>query len=150
MRMLLRAKSWVTTLSPSFIPLPVDGVWLFGFTLQNVRSGYEPETSNFIRNFLKPGMTFVDIGANKGVYTVLAARAGARVVAYEPDPYAFKITKRNIALNGVKDNVEIKNVAVSDRPGTAVLTVDFPGSGLNSIVAGHGRRDTASSACRDV
>src|ERR1700730_16140389 len=54
---------------------------------------FEPRESALIRHYLKPGMTFVDVGANVGYYTLLAAslvgRRG-RVLAFEPSPYVFE------------------------------------------------------------
>src|SRR5258707_2202086 len=53
---------------------------------------FEPCESAQVRQYLKPGMTFVDVGANVGYYTLLAASlVGPRgqVLAFEPSPYAF-------------------------------------------------------------
>jgi FkbM family methyltransferase len=66
---------------------------------------FEPCESAQARQYLKPGMTFVDVGANVGYYTLLAAslvgRRG-RVLAFEPSPYAFDrlvdaITRNNLS-----------------------------------------------------
>ena len=43
------------------------------------------------------GERVVDAGANVGAFAVLAARAGARVVAYEPHPDTFRHLERNTA-----------------------------------------------------
>lgn len=54
---------------------------------------YEPTQSGWVRQILKPGGTFLDIGANVGYYTTLAASIvgpTGRVVAFEPSPYAFE------------------------------------------------------------
>jgi hypothetical protein len=43
---------------------------------------YEPDFIDFLRRHLRSGMTVVDIGANLGLHTIVAARLGARVIAY--------------------------------------------------------------------
>jgi 2-polyprenyl-3-methyl-5-hydroxy-6-metoxy-1,4-benzoquinol methylase len=59
----------------------VDAEW--NFLLGRTK---EDATTQFVKSFLRPGMTFVDVGANVGYFTLLAASLGARVVAYEPTP----------------------------------------------------------------
>ena|SRR2546422_5941736 len=62
----------------------------------------EPETANFIKCTLKPGMVFVDVGAHIGEYTILAAelvRPAGCVHAFEPNPPVFKVLMQNIQLN---------------------------------------------------
>lgn len=53
---------------------------------------YEQQQTSQIISYLRPGMTFVDVGANIGYYTAMAASKvgpAGRVIAYEPNPYAF-------------------------------------------------------------
>src|SRR4051812_32380093 len=77
----------------------------------------------------KPGatFTFVDIGANVGLYSLfVAARAGtrARILAIEPQPGILDRLRFNLAANpGVKVNV--LPIAVSDREGTVELVLDM-------------------------
>lgn len=58
----------------------------------------------------------VDIGANVGSFTVLAARFAAKVIALEPLPDNFKQLQRNIEFNSLH-NVSQLNVAISDTDG---------------------------------
>lgn len=58
----------------------------------------------------------VDIGANLGLHTIVLARCGFEVAAFEPDPQHFKILERNLALNGVV-GVDLHNTAVSVEAG---------------------------------
>ncbi len=63
----------------------------------------EPEVSDFIKNFLKPGMVFVDVGAHLGEYTVLASailKGSGYVHAFEARPDTFEILTRNVRLTG--------------------------------------------------
>jgi len=79
------------------------------------------------RQRLKPGQTVVDVGANIGCFTLLAARLvgpKGRVVAFEPDPNNLTRLQRNIALNQLK-NVTVLPNAVGDR----TASVDLFGGG---------------------
>ena len=58
----------------------------------------------------------VDIGANLGLHTLVLARCGLAVKAFEPDPHHFALLERNLALNGVA-GVEVHNTAVSMEDG---------------------------------
>lgn len=71
---------------------------------------------------VSPGATVIDIGANIGCFTVLAARNAARVIACEPHPDNFAMLQQNIALNRVT-NVELLPYAISDKAGKASLYV---------------------------
>ena len=79
---------------------------------------YEPAVTALLRRILRPGMNFVDVGANIGFFSILAAslvhREG-RVFAVEPYPYNVKMLLANLALNGC-DNVEVLPFAVSRSP----------------------------------
>lgn len=84
---------------------------------------YEPETVNFLGLYLKPGMTFLDIGANIGLHTLIGSSAvGSRgeVHAFEPDPFLCDVVKRNLSLNN-RENTIINNVAVARQDGTKPL-----------------------------
>ena len=72
---------------------------------------------------LHDGDRFADVGAHIGVYTIAAALRGARVVSYEPNPTVASLLRRNVALNGVGDRVEVREVAVGAKPGEARLAV---------------------------
>lgn len=66
----------------------------------------------FTRRFKpEPGERWLDAGASIGTFTVLAAAAGADVVAYEPWPEAADLARRNLRLNGVAARVREKAVA---------------------------------------
>ena len=82
------------------------------------------ETATVIRH-LRPGMTFVDVGANAGYFTYLAAaRVGitGRVCSIEPDPVLFKKLAGAVAENDLKC-VAVRNVALGREPGELPLFV---------------------------
>lgn len=82
-----------------------------------------------LASLLRPGDLFIDVGANFGLYTVDAANlvgpSGA-VLAFEPSANAYDNLCHNIAL-GQFTNVDARPMALSDRPGHAVLKVSRDG-----------------------
>lgn len=77
----------------------------------------------FALHFLRPGDLFVDVGANIGSYTVLAAAAaGADCIAFEPSAEAYKWLLLNIALNDIADHVEPRLEAVGGKRGVVAFT----------------------------
>ncbi|HET9870069.1 MAG TPA: FkbM family methyltransferase, partial [bacterium] len=87
------------------------------------REVYEPLETRLLLEHLAPGQVFVDIGANIGYYTLLAARRvgpEGRVFAFEPDPDNFRLLQKNVAVNGYA-NVILEPKALSDGEGEADL-----------------------------
>jgi FkbM family methyltransferase len=76
--------------------------------------------------WLKPGALFVDIGANVGLYTLLAAECGSEVIAVEPVNATAAALRRNLDLNGIAHGVHVVEVALLNRNGTAVLDGEDP------------------------
>ena len=71
---------------------------------------YDPPFVDFLKRRLRPGMTFVDVGANVGLFTILAAsRVGpaGRVFAYECNPELIGFLRRNIAMSWFDDRVRL-------------------------------------------
>lgn len=64
----------------------------------------------FLRTFLKSDMTFVDVGANQGEFTLYACSklTSGKVLAFEPTSYQLGLLQTNIALNNFK-NVEVNS-----------------------------------------
>lgn len=74
----------------------------------------------FIRKYLRKGDGFLDVGANVGVYAILAAELvgeTGRVYAYEPGIVASERLCENIAINSLT-NVEVIRKALTDRSGS--------------------------------
>jgi FkbM family methyltransferase len=103
-----------------------------------VTGRYEPNEFCVLRQLLKPGMTFVDAGANMGLYSVFAARRvspGGTVVAIEPSGREFEILQKNVKLNALT-NVRMRRKALSDRASELELSVAPQGrSGHNTLGA---------------
>ena len=103
-------------------------------------SRYEPQETSLIESTLRPGMTFADVGANWGYFTLIAAhlvgRSG-RVISLEPDPRLFLTLQDNISRNGLSQ-VTALQVAAADEPGTLTLNgYDENGGnwGVSSLIA---------------
>jgi FkbM family methyltransferase len=105
---------------------------------------WEETETRLFSSLVKEGMTVVDIGANIGYYTLLAARLvgpEGRVHAFEPSPENFALLSRNVDVNGYK-NVVLIPKAVSDRSGTATLRIDRASSGGHSLSNFRGGADS--------
>jgi FkbM family methyltransferase len=105
-------------------------------TARMLTSGYRIESNelDYVRAMLQPGDTFIDIGANVGLFTLTAARTvgpGGRVFAFEPSSRERAYLERNIRQNGF-DNVVVAPLALSDAPGELEMLIASDG-GLNSF-----------------
>jgi FkbM family methyltransferase len=63
---------------------------------------FELSELTFFRKYCRGGMTFVDIGANIGLYTSLAMHqldSSGRILAFEPHPKSYTFLQKNIAAN---------------------------------------------------
>jgi FkbM family methyltransferase len=85
--------------------------------------GYEPETSRTLRLLFERAATFIDVGANCGLYSVLGAlwNPSLKVIAFEPVPAIFSRLKKNVLLNGLESRVGCENVALSSQSGKATF-----------------------------
>jgi FkbM family methyltransferase len=84
---------------------------------------------------------FVDIGANQGLYSLLAARNPhcRGVVAFEPVAATFALLGENVDLNKLGEKIRIVEAAVSRHRGTARIVVNHAHSGIASLR--HGATD---------
>lgn len=106
---------------------PARGLrWIAGAGTHGCWLGsYERDTQQCLLSILEPGMTFYDLGANVGFYSVLAASvvgSQGRVVAFEPLPRNLGFLQRHVAINGLSQ-VTVVPSAVAARRGTARFTV---------------------------
>lgn len=95
------------------------------FTRVVARGCYEPDLVELLRRHLDPQRDFIDVGANIGFYSVLAAKLlpGRQVLAVEPNPEAQRRLSENLARNGVAAAVTVFAGLASDRPGEAELNL---------------------------
>jgi FkbM family methyltransferase len=94
-----------------------------GVTLFYVaRDSYEPELTH-LAQFLRPGETFIDAGANCGLFTVAGARivsSSGQVLAFEPGPSVLPMLERNVAQNNL-GNVTVHRCGLGAEPGKVRL-----------------------------
>lgn len=79
----------------------------------------EPGTLRWLAT-LRDGDVFADVGANIGLYSIIAARQvgpTGRVYAFEPHPANVVSLHRNLALNGLADRVTVIAGALGAAPG---------------------------------
>ena len=102
----------------------IDPASQFGFQLLS-RGSYEPTMTRLLELCLRSGDTFIDAGANEGYFSMLAAyyMSSGRVYAIEPQARLQPILRRNISINHFDQCVRRMNVALSDSPGTATLSL---------------------------
>ncbi len=97
---------------------------------------FEPNEFAFLDKVLAPGMTFIDAGANDGLFTLFAAqRVGltGQVWAFEPSQREFVRLQRNLQLNQL-GNVRAFKVALGNIDGQAELKIaDDEHSGQNTL-----------------
>lgn len=85
---------------------------------------FEANERKFLNRFLRPGDVFVDVGANIGLFTLIAAkRVGpeGKVFAFEPTAKTFGRLVDNVRLN-LLSNVECLKLALSDSSGHLQLS----------------------------
>lgn len=84
---------------------------------------------SFLLHLLREDDLFVDIGANVGSYTVLAAQVRrARGVSIEPVPATFRQLRANLLVNDIVSRVEALNLGVGSESGVLNFT-----SGLDTV-----------------
>jgi FkbM family methyltransferase len=85
-----------------------------GILLWHYPDFYEKHEVDAFCSFIKPGTVVLDVGANLGLYTLLAAKRGARVFAVEADPLNAEMLRRNLRINGLEEKVTIFQMAATD------------------------------------
>ena len=96
------------------------GIYIF-------RDALEPEFEHLER-FLVPGGTFIDVGANTGIYTLKAGKYlsanGGTVIALEPFPEVLATLYHNVRANGFA-NVRLRNFCAGERTHATAFWMNF-------------------------
>lgn len=103
-----------------------------GYTL--FVGSFEFMETEFVKKYLKQGDVFFDVGANGGIFTILAAKkvgAAGHVYAFEPGTDEVELLRRNVALNQLK-NVTIVETAVGNQVGETDFGISEDGA-MNSL-----------------
>ncbi len=97
---------------------------------------WQRQLTQFIAQVLRPGDVFVDIGANLGYFTLVAANAVGRsgcVHAFEPEPRNFALLQRNVVLNSFS-HVACHQMAIGARSSAATLHLSGANLGAHSLM----------------
>lgn len=97
---------------------------------------YEPAVTACLRQHLRAGLTFCDVGANLGVFTLIGAKLvgpSGRVIAFEPVPDNAEVVRRNIILNDAR-NITLLEKAVAETAGSAQIHLSSH-CGCHSLLA---------------
>jgi FkbM family methyltransferase len=152
----LRRKLWRRLSDPIVVP------WVEGLSLTIVPGNetcrslyitgrYEPNEFSILAAVLKPGMVFVDVGANLGLYSLFASRrvgSEGKVIAVEPSSREFEQLSSNVELNRLS-NVRAIRAAVSDHKGEIELLVAVPQHAGHNTTGGFAY-ETALDHCERV
>lgn len=102
--------------------------------LKNCYTNFEPITTSIILRHLRQGGVFIDVGANVGWFTVIAAQAlkdSGMVYSIEANPAILPTLHENIS--GFQ-NIQVIEMAVGNRTGSTefYMTSDFVNSGIHA------------------
>lgn len=107
--------------------------WLFvekqdeAFTPHGPDGFWEAWITRWLSEQLEDAKCFIDVGANVGYYTLMAATAGVRTLAIEPQSRLCTMIRESLKANNAK--ADVLNVAVSDKQGWVNLAVPVRHSG---------------------
>lgn len=90
---------------------------------------FEKEETNYVSSVLKKGDIFIDIGANVGLFSLIASKAvgsTGKVISFEPSPSTFKRLDQNIQLNNLS-TIDHRNIGLSDKTDELVFFVSKTG-----------------------
>jgi FkbM family methyltransferase len=105
---------------------------------------WEPFESSLIMSRLKAGDVFVDVGANIGYFTIIAASLvgeQGQVYAFEPDPENFRLLQKNCAHNFSQPNVHAVRGGLSSQDCAGQLYLSEDNLGDHQVYAGAGERE---------
>src|SRR5258707_1134165 len=121
---------------------PSEGLWirLNPRTGENVQKGIgEPQVQKALVDHLRPGMTFYDVGANIGFFSLMAARIvgpEGRVISFEADPEIAARLRENLARNQFTHAHVEQKAAWSESANVSFARVDpstSPDRGLGHV-----------------
>lgn len=111
---------------------PENYPWYWKLELLSER--YEPETTEFFKHTIRPGMIVFDVGANFGYYTRLFSKLvgpTGKVYAFEPDAENWEYLVKN--THHLK-NVFPQHLALTDKNGTVDFYHVRKATGIHSLL----------------
>jgi FkbM family methyltransferase len=103
---------------------------------------WEPDETRLFKRVIKKGMIVVDLGANVGWYTLIAAKLvgnNGKVYSFEPDPDNCALLRKNVQINGY-ENVIVEQKAALDHGRIVKLFLNVDNLGDHRIYDCHDRR----------
>ena len=93
----------------------------------------EPDTINWINDYIRQDDVFYDIGANIGIYSLYAAKFNkAKVYSFEPESSNYYFLNKNIYHNNLFSRIKAYNIALNDTVLLSELNLsDFRASASN-------------------
>ncbi len=102
-----------------------------------IRDGwFDRNVTLALGSHLRPGMVFMDVGANFGTYSLVAAACvgdSGRVIAVEPAPALADLAIENLTMNGFGPRSEVLRYALADSDGTQILYEFRTRQGSNTL-----------------
>lgn len=105
---------------------------------------WEPFETSLILSRLKAGDVFVDVGANIGYFTIVAASLvgeQGQVYAFEPDPENYRLLQKNSAHNFIRPNIHAVRGGLSSRDCAGQLYLSVDNLGDHQIYASDDARE---------
>ena len=102
------------------------------FVSSRLREGKELK---LISKFIKNEGVFIDIGANVGYYSLMAAKLGAKkIIGIEPNPIVLNRFRENIKFNDLNKKIKTFQIGVGEKRDTMELHLSNEDMGSSSIV----------------
>lgn len=101
---------------------------------QFANNAYEWNVKQFVLNHYKNYDVFMDIGANIGTYSILMAKLGLKVYAFEPITSNYNALRINLILNNLEKQVRVFNVALGEKKQKAEFAFDLTNTGASHKV----------------
>lgn len=120
----------------------------FAGTENFFRQDWEVEQRRIIGRELETAEIFIDVGANQGIYSCLAASLGKVVVAVEPEPGNLEFLLANVAAN--EFDVEVFPLAATGKPGRGTIFGDAETASLVDRWFGNAHSFAQTIACNSL
>lgn len=129
--MLCDSRRVETDLGPMW--LPADDQVILPY-LRNARE-WEPEEGRLLLSLLRPGSSFLDVGANIGYFSILSARAspGGSIDAVEPEPRNLALLRLNLWMHAA--HAQIWPVALGQHRHVVGLSTETNNPGNTRVEA---------------
>lgn len=118
------------------IKMDVDPREFIGVSIWHKPDLYEKAERELFCSHVSRGSVVLDVGANIGIYSLLAAKRGARVFAIEADSKNAEMLRRNVQLNDMAEPITITEMAATECPKTVILFRNPDNCGGSSMFAG--------------